>query len=417
MCSRKHFSALLAGIEPMVNFLGATALFLIAIGTRPALAQEATPSERSLQSQEKKEQTSPEAVANSAPSIVPSEQEEQPEEKKKLGGAGSIVVAPLPISSPAVGSGIVPAFAYIFPLNANDKISPPSVVGAAGLVTNNGSRGFAVAGQLYLKENTYRITSAFARGNVNYNIYGTGTVDGLKLPLNQTGQVFFAEFLRRVGWKFFAGPRFLTGHSFITVRPNNANNFPIPSDVGIETSLTAIGAQLTRDTSPNRFYPTSGTYFTFTSDFFSQALGSKYSFQSYKTTFNKYAGLSKNQVLAYNAHFCATGGEPPFYGNCVFGTDNELRGYVAGQYFTRYMLATQLEYRLVLPKRFGLVAFGGIGEVIPGAGQLYGKQKFLPGGGGGLRFQLSKKYHVNLRVDIAQGRDGHTFGLGIGEAF
>jgi outer membrane protein assembly factor BamA len=401
----------------MVNFLGATALLLIAIGTRPALAQEATPSERSLQSQGKKEQSSPEAVASSAPSIVPSEQEEQPEEKKKLGGAGSIVVAPLPISSPAVGSGIVPVFAYIFPLSAKDKISPPSVVGGAGFVTNNGSRGFAVGAQLYMKEKKYRLTTGFARGNVNYNIFGDGKAAGLKLPLEQTGQAFHAEFLRHVGWKFFAGPRFLTGHSLITVRPNNNSNFPIPPDVGIQTTLTAIGAQLTRDTSPNRFYPTSGTYFAFIADFFSQALGSKYSFQSYKTTFSKYASLSQSQVLAINAHFCATGGEPPFYGNCIFGTDNQLRGYIAGQYFTRYALATQAEYRLVLPKRFGLVAFGGVGEVIPGEGQVFGQQKFLPSVGGGLRFQLSKKYHVNLRVDIAQGRDGHTFGMGIGEAF
>lgn len=33
------------------------------------------------------------------------------------------------------------------------------------------------------------------------------------------------------------------------------------------------------------------------------------------------------------------------------------------------MVATQLEYRLTLPKRFGLVAFGGLGEVIPGGNQ------------------------------------------------
>ena len=248
-------------------------------------------------------------------------------------------------------------------------------------------------------------------------MYGTGTAAGLKLPLNQNGQAFLGEFVRRVWWKFFVGPRFMTGRSLITVRPNNISNFPIPPDVGIHTTLTAIGAKLTRDTSPNRFYPTSGTYFDFTSDFFSQALGSKYSFQSYKAAFDKYGSLNKNQVLAYNAYFCATGGKPPFYENCVFGTNNELRGYVAGQYFARYMLATQLEYRLVLPKRFGLVAFGGIGEVIPGGGQLYGIQKFLPSGGGGLRFLLSKKYHVNLRADIAQGRDGHTFGMGVGEAF
>jgi hypothetical protein len=81
------------------------------------------------------------------------------------------------------------------------------------------------------------------------------------------------------------------------------------------------------------------------------------------------------------------------------------------------MVATQLEYRLVLPKRFGFVAFGGVGGTIPGGAQLYGEQKFLPSGGGGLRFLLSKKYHVNLRADIGQGRDGHTFSMAVGEAF
>jgi hypothetical protein len=417
MCSRRRHSAFVPGTGLMAKFLGAAALFLIAIGSQAVRAQEATPTKPSVENQEKKQESPPETIANSATSVVPSPQEAHPKKTKKLGGRGSIVIAPLPIASPAIGSGIVPVLAYIFPLSTKDKISPPSVVGAAGLVTSNGSRGFAVGAQLYLKENTYRITSGFARGNVNYNLYGTGVADGLKLPLNQTGQAFFAEVLRRIGWKFFAGPRFETGNSLITVRPNTDSNFPIPPNVGIETTLTSIGAQLTRDTSPNRFYPTGGTYFTFTSDFFSEALGSKYSFQSYKTTFNKYWSLSKKQVLAYNAHLCATGGAPPFYGNCIFGTNNELRGYVAGQYFTRYLLATQLEYRLVLPKRFGLVAFGGVGEVIPGEGQLYGKQKFLPSGGGGLRFQLSKEYHVSLRADVAQGRDGHTFGLGIGEAF
>jgi outer membrane protein assembly factor BamA len=309
---------------------------------------------------------------------------------------------------------------YIFPFSTKDKVSPPSVVGVAGLFTNDGSRGFAVGGQLYLKENRYRITSGFAHGNINYDIYGNGIAAGLKLPLKQTGEAFLVEFLRRIGWKFFIGPRFVTGRSFLTVRPNRATNFPIPPEAGIHSNLTAIGAQLTRDTSLNRFYPTGGTFFTFTSDFFSDALGSKYSFQSYKTTFSKYRSLSGKQVLAYNAFFCATGGSPPFYANCVYGTSNQLRGYTAGRYFTRYMLATQLEYRLELPKRFGLVGFGGVGGVIPGGSQLLQRLQsshFLPSGGVGLRFQLDKKNHVNLRADFAQGRDGHTFGLAVGEAF
>jgi Omp85 superfamily domain len=313
----------------------------------------------------------------------------------------------------------VPVLVYIFSFSTKDKISPPSVVGVAGLITNNGSRGFAVGGQLYLKENRYRITSGFADGNVDYDIYGNGIAAGLRLPLKQTGKVFYAEFLRRTGWRVFAGPRFVTGSSFLTVRANPDRFFPIPPEVGISTGLTAIGAQLTRDTSLNRFYPTGGTHLTFTSDFFSQALGSKDSFQSYKAMFSKYRSLSTKQVFAYNAFFCATGGSPPFYGNCIYATNNQLRGYTAGRYFTRYMLTTQIDYRLELPKKFGLVGFGGLGEVIPGGSQLYQRLQsshFLPSGGG-LRFQLDKKNHVNLRADLAQGRNGHTFGLTIGEAF
>lgn len=362
----------------------------------------------------------PQAPDQSQQPTAPAQPEPQPKKKKKFTIPAGIVVAPLPISSPALGTGMTPVLGFIFPLSKNDKVSPPSTIGVAGLFTDNGSRGFAVGGQLFFKENTYEITSGFVHGNANYNIYSNEFAPGLKLPLNQTGEAFFGEFLRRLFWKFFAGPRLISGNSFITVRPNNVTNFPIPSDVGLHTTLTAIGAMLTRDTRPNHFYPLSGTFFNFSTDFFSQDLGSKYSFHSYRGQFDKYWSLSSKQVLAYDADFCGTSGKPPFYGNCIYGTNNELRGYTAGKYFTRYTLATQLEYRLVLPKRFGLVLFGGLGGVIPGGSQLTQQiqnSHFLPSGGGGLRFELSKKYHVNLRADLAQGRDGHTFGLGVGEAF
>ncbi|HEY2547779.1 MAG TPA: BamA/TamA family outer membrane protein [Candidatus Acidoferrum sp.] len=311
----------------------------------------------------------------------------------------------------------MPVVAYIFSLPSQDQASEPSVIAASGLWTNNGSRGFALGGELYFKENKYRTTAAYVRGNLNYDLYGLGNGSSqLKLPLNQNGQAFFGEFLRRVGWSVFLGPRFLWGSSFITVR-NSDTSTVTPPGLGLHTTLTALGVRLNRDTRPNRFYPTTGTLLDFTADFFSQGLGSKYSFQSYKFTFNKYGSLTKNQVLAYNLFACLTGGQPPFYGNCIYGTNNQLRGYVAGRYLDRYMAVTQLEYRLALPKRFGLVAFGGLGEVVPGGNQPFRTTNFLPGGGAGARFELSKKYHVNLRADFAQGKDGHTWSLGVGEAF
>ena len=331
---------------------------------------------------------------------------------------GALVVAPLPISSPALGAGVVPVLAYIFPISSGDKISPPSIVGAAGLVTDNGTRALALGGELYFKQNTYRTTAIYARGNLNYNLYGLGSGDSQpKLPLQQTGQVLLGEFLFRTFQNFFLGPRFFWGSSLITLRSNDVGTIQVPPDLGLRTALTALGFRLNRDTRANRFYPTTGTSLDFTADFFSQSLGSKYSFQSYKLTFNKYWSLTPNQVLASGSFACVTGGEPPFYGNCIYGTDNQLRGYTAGRYLDRYMFGTQLEYRLALPKRLGLAGFGGLGEVIPGGNQAFRVKNFLPSGGGGVRFALSKKYHVNLRVDFAQGKDSHTWSVGVGEAF
>jgi len=309
----------------------------------------------------------------------------------------------------------VPVAAYIFPLS---KGSDPSVVGLVTLFTNNGSRAFGVAGQAYFARNTYKATVLYGRGNLNYDLYGSGSQTGLKLPIKQTGQLFQAEFLRSIGMQFLLGPRFKVGSSEITIRPTESETPTPPPDIGINTNLAAIGTRLLRDSSDNRFYPTTGSYFSFTSDFYSETLGSKYSFQSYTTIFTKYWGWGTKQVLAVNGYSCATGGKPPFYGNCIYGANNELRGYTAGKYLDRYMLASQAEYRLVLPFRLGVVGFGGVGEAIPGGDQLlFSNNSFLPAGGGGLRVLLSKKFHVNLRADLARGRDGHTFSLGVGEAF
>ena len=173
----------------------------------------------------------------------------------------------------------------------------------------------------------------------------------------------------------------------MNLRPSSGETPPVPPDIGLHTTLRALGLRVIRDTRPN------------------QGLGSKYSFQPYRFTFNKYTSLKRNQVLAYNLFGCFTGGAPPFYGNCIYGANNELRGYTAGQYIDRNMFATQLEYRLVLRKRIGLRRFAGVGEVAPGASQLFRVEKFLPDFGAGPRYELGRKYHINLRADDAKGKN------------
>jgi hypothetical protein len=359
--------------------------------------------------------------------LVPIDQDSQqeqtpetpPQGNTKKEKRGSLIAAPIPISSPAIGSGVVLAGGYIFPLRKSDKLSQPSTVGTAVLITNNGSRAWGLGGEFYIHQDTYHITTIYFRGNINYEFFGTGTAAGdagLKLPLKQTGEMFLGDFLYRLGWKIAVGPHFITGNSSITLRSESENNVTPPQDLGIHTNVTGLGLHVNRDTRPNRFYPEKGTLFDFTSMFFAEALGSKYSFESYRFTFNYYRSMGTKQVLAYNFFNCATAGNAPFYGQCIFGTNNELRGYVAGQYIDTNMFATQLEYRRTLPWRLGMVLFGGVGEVAPGLGELQADH-LLPAGGGGLRFKLSEKYKLNFRLDLAQGKDGHTFSMGIGEAF
>jgi hypothetical protein len=367
-------------------------------------------------------QSSPPVATPPSPAASPSaETKTEPGKAKKAkkNPRGAIVAAPLPIVSPAIGKGIIPVLGYIFPFSKNDKVSPPSTVGALGLITDNGSRAWGLGADLYFKRNTYEVTSLFGKGNINYDLYGSGTFSGLKLPLVQTGHVYRGEVLRRLWWKVFLGPRLWIGHSFVTLAPNSIPSLPpLPPGFGIQSTMNALGLRMIRDTRLNQFFPTAGEKLEFTSDFFMQSLGSKYSFQAYRLTFNQYYSLSKNQVLAYDLFGCATSGQPPFYGNCIYGTSNELRGYTAGKYLDRYMFAAQVEYRLTLPYGIGLAGFTGVGEVVPGTSQvLFRNSHFLPDVGGGPRYELTKKYHVNLRADFARGRDSWTWSMGIGEAF
>jgi hypothetical protein len=101
---------------------------------------------------------------------------------------------------------------------------------------------------------------------------------GLKLPMEQAGQILFLKFLREIGWDTYVGIRFTNGNSFITLKPTPGKTPPIPPDVGSHTDLRALGIEVWRDSRPNRFYPLKGSLLSFTGDFSSQDLGRKYSF-------------------------------------------------------------------------------------------------------------------------------------------
>jgi hypothetical protein len=164
---------------------------------------------------------------------------------------GSIVIAPIPVSSPAVGSGIILVTGYVFKVNLNDTLSPPSTVGVAGALTNNGSRGGLLGGRLYFKENRYQTMFLLAKGRVNYEFFGIGHFPGrpaVPVPLQTGGNIVFAELLRKVGKNIFVGGRYQFRQLFSRIENNvqRPGGFEVPQ-VDLQANSAAVGMHLQRD--------------------------------------------------------------------------------------------------------------------------------------------------------------------------
>ena len=346
-------------------------------------------------------------------------QKDQETDTKKTEKRGSLVIAPIPISSPAFGSGLLLITGYVFKLNENDKTSPPSWLGGAGAFTNNGTRALILGGRLYFQENKYQTTMAVGKGRANLDFFGIGRIPGrvpISVPLSMDGTIFFGEIMRKTRRDIFIGPRFQyrkVGARIDGLAP--PGGFEVP-EIDIRSNSVALGFHVQRDLRDSTFYATKGNLFDFTADFFDQAWGSRREYQVYKIAYNGFHEVASRQVLAYRAMACAANGSVPFYDLCLFGFNNDLRGYTTGEFQNRRMFAGQAEYRLELKKRLGVAAFGGVGGVARRWGD-FRSDELLPAAGAGLRFKLDKKNHINYRIDVAFGREGRTLSIGIGEAF
>lgn len=408
-------------------------VFPVALCATPLISGEDGPPQAApAKSPEGAEEPSQAQAASQAPATDANSA--QKAEKK-----GEWLFAPIPVSSPAIGSGLEWAVARVFPLNKKDEVSPASTVGVAGIFTNNGSRGVAIGGKLYLKEDRFRVAVALASASVNFDVYGVGKKagsEGVFVPLNVDGKVGFGEFLYKLKKGVYFGARGQYRNAMLSLNDERLDSSDIthepPDKVAsvieqlqeqlLHQTTVSLGPRFQWDTRDSVFYPKHGFLMEVASDFFSTGLGSKWSYQYYRASFNKYNTLSEHQVLGFRAMGCAAAGDRvPIYDLCLFGTSNDLRGYTGGRYQDRRMFATQAEYRLTIPAKgflgkFGVVAFAGVGAVGSRFTEI-GLDDLLPAGGGGVRFRLLKKYPINFRVDYGFGKDGRTLSIGVLEAF
>ena len=327
------------------------------------------------------------------------------------------VIAPMPIINPTLDNGVALVAGMLYPLSSRDTVSPPSATFLAGFTTSNDSWALGGVQTLRMSGDRYRALVAAGYADINIDFYGIGTDAGSagdSVLLNETGAAGIAQFLVRAAGAWYVGTRYrLMRMRVRSDAPDTFASVP-PADTDLRTGL--LGPVVVRDTRDDQFYPRNGSQFDAIALFAGSGVGGRRTYQTYQVAVSMYRSLGRTQVLASRMSGCYVAEEAPFYDLCLIGQYQDLRGYPAGQYRDQLLFSGQSEYRVEVWKRFGLVVFGGLGEVADRIGAL-SSDAIRPSAGAGVRFRLTRSNHVNLRADYAWGIRSNALYLSVGEAF
>jgi outer membrane protein assembly factor BamA len=327
-----------------------------------------------------------------------------------------VVVAPIPISNPTVGTGIA---LVVMPFYHLGDESPLSNTAVALGYTSSDSWAVGAAQSTRLRGDELRLDGFLAYINLRYPFYGVGSSageSGVGIPIEQKALAFAPELLLKVAKGLFLGVRYRgmrvdTSLDSTDVTPNLA---PI-LDLTATVASSGIGPVAVLDTRDDEMSPSSGWLADLRANFAEQTFGSDSSYRTFSASANHYRRLGPG-ILALRGYACGAGERTPLFDYCLYGAGNDLRGYEIGRYRDRAMVAVQGEYRFPLAGRFGAVAFAGTGKVAPAFDQM-SAQPYLPSLGAGLRWLASARARVNLSVDVAKGRDGTSAYVYVKEAF
>jgi hypothetical protein len=131
-----------------------------------------------------------------------------------------------------------------------------------------------------------------------------------------------------------------------------------------------------------------------------------------------YKLVRPKQVLALRGYGRFTPSDTPYYGLSTLGRRSDLRGYTSGENVAENLISTQIEYRCMIFRKFGIVGFVGAAALYDKDISNIDSDTTFFSGGIGFRYVLHEENRVNFRVDFAIGEDDEDgFYVSISEAF
>lgn len=326
---------------------------------------------------------------------------------------------PIVFYFPATKFGFGGAGILTFQLNAKDKKEQYrlSQTQVALVYTLNKQLLALVSWKLFFGSDTYQSNGEIGYYDYFYNFYGIGPDTQF-----EDEEQYFVRFprlkvnmLKNIGRYGYIGPKIeIDGYNITEI--DSSGIIYNQNLTGIDGGITAeLGFVAQYDHRDNIFYPTDGYFLELEYSSGTQYLGSDYSFDKIRLKANKYLNFKENHIIAFDARVAWASTGTPFYESNQYGGPTLGRGYAVGRFQDYNLMIVQGEYRFPIYRRIGAVVYGSVGNVFAEYAESMEALKWNYGTG--LRFNINKKDHINLRLDVAFGAEEPQFYFTIGEAF
>ena len=192
---------------------------------------------------------------------------------------------------------------------------------------------------------------------------------------------------------------------------------PPPADQ-LDSTLSVIGPAFTYDTTDSHTQPRRGVEIDATWTFGFDELGDSYDHDKLMAEGHAYFSHRPNARCSRRARSSAAPAATSRTTTCACSAPRPTCAATRpGATATARAGRCRARCGTSSAERWGGVAFLGIGGIAPSAGDLVDEGNLLPAGGIGVRYRPFKSNDVQLRVDLALGKNDHGVYVGIGEAF
>jgi len=308
--------------------------------------------------------------------------------------------------------------------NAGKHLLPPSVSVAAAAYTGNNS-WFAGGGHMgFFKQGRIRYMGGGGYGDINLDYYGSGNIfldRPVELKTKATAIFQTLKFkIKDSSWFVGASQRYISANVSINSFGNIESVLPpefvdeLKRIFSTDVTTSGLGYNVEYDTRNNFFSPHTGYRYTFEQLWFREIIGSDIDYELFSLQGLNYWTLSEHWRvgLKIDTEYARSDGLlPPFATPAI-----SLRGIPAMRYQGNFVAATEAELTWQIDSRWSVLGFGGIGRASNDPDEFSDAPSRVTKGLG-FRYQIARRYGLDMGIDIAQGPEDTVLYITAGTAW